>query len=142
MNRLNFEGAFQATPSLEGLPDAPVSHHSSSSQFNIQPSLGRRTKTPTRRLLDDDSESSTSRKMRKEEVGEYKDLFTENMLLQSMNHEIQNEVLKLQRQKIEIEIETRKIELEKAKALAKIEIDKQKQLAEMELEKRRREMED
>lgn len=158
LHRMNFEGAFDAITPSKQASDTSVSLSTGSVQSlnasqSSSNSISILKSTPIRRpTLDKDSESVSSKKLRKEDsiqsnLEDYRDAFNENLTQQSMNHQLQNEVLKLQQKKVEIEIETRKIELEKAKealrkerALAEIEIDKQKRLADLEIQKMRKEL--
>lgn len=107
-------------------------------------------KTPNhRQTIDDDAGSGSSKRVRKEDsnssIGDYRELFTETLLKQSENHQMQSELMELHKEKIQIGIQMSKIELDKAnldletaRELAKIEIHKQKQLAELEIERLRR----
>lgn len=83
------------------------------------------------------------------------DLFRENMLFQKANHQLQNDILTLQKQKLEItiqqsqvelsksevELETAKVELKRASELAQIDVKKAKQLADIEIKAKQMQME-
>lgn len=115
------------------------------------------TKTLSRRpTLDVDCEISSGKAKKNDDSlsdddDDYRELFMENLLEQRQNHQLQSDVLKLQKAKMEakmdIEIETSKVELEKKKldletsrALAEIEIQKKKKLAELEIEKMKKDL--
>lgn len=88
------------------------------------------------------------KKTRKEDTNsEYRELFAENLIKQSENHQLQSDVLKLHKEKMEIAIQMNKVDLEKkqmeletARALAQIEIKKQQRLAELEIAKMEKEL--
>lgn len=73
--------------------------------------------------------------------GEFKDMFSENLLKQSENHQLHHEVLQLQKAKMQVDLEKSKLDLATARKLAEIEVNKQMQLAELEIRKVRMELE-
>lgn len=94
--------------------------------------------------MDEHYETSSTKKLRKENstssTAEYKDLFTENMLKQSENHQLHHEVLQIQKDKLQVELDRAKLDLDTARTLAAIEINKQKELAALELEKKKKDL--
>lgn len=172
--RLNFEGAFGKTPSSlsasstnkrkepsrrvtidEDEPSCSQSKNKRHRKDSI--SIPRNRATSSRHPLPDDDRNRNlnTRKHQRNDSDSSEDdfraIFTENLFSQRENNLLQNDVLKLQKRKLEekmaIEIETskvdlekKKIELETARQLAKIELDKKQRLAELEIEKMRQDL--
>lgn len=143
---MNFSGVFSREPrATSSSTSAPSTSFSSVGQ-----------KPPAKRLrafsaLDDfDSNKSDGNKKRQRKnstsTEDLQNIFMDNLLNQRENHTLQNDVLKLQKDKLEtkmdidietskIELEKKKIELETARQLAQIEVMKQQRLADLEIKK-------
>lgn len=140
-NRLNFQGAFHRAESNDSI-------ESQESQIdlprtNINPT-SKRSANRRLTLYENFGSTSSSNKIRKDDstssAGEYKDLFSENLLKQSQNHQLHHEVLQLQKDKMQVELDRAKLDLETARTLADIEIKKRTQLAELEVKKKQMEL--
>lgn len=74
-----------------------------------------------------EDEGSNKRPRKDDSFSDYRELFAENLLKQSENHELQKDALKLNKEKMEIAVEISKVDLQKkrmeletARALADI----------------------
>lgn len=141
--RLNFEGAFGNALSTQSKRTSTITSGSKRLPVSINEPTPDDEQFGNQNIEDEIMEK---RPRRNSADDEFKEIFTENLLSQRDNQVLQNEVIKLQKAKLEakmeIEIETSKVELEKkkleletARKLAEIELKKQERLAELEIEK-------
>lgn len=143
---MNLTGLFTGKSSRTVLKSIPSTSKSNPSKRK------RSTSRRSSRLASsevDESGQSTGKQKRKNSTSSNDDLqtiFMENLFNQRENHTLQNDVLKLQKQKLEakmdidieaskVELERKKLDLETSRELAKIEVNKQQRLAEMEIKK-------
>lgn len=111
--RNDFSGIFQSESQTESTPTVTNTRNPRPPTLNR---IARRESVGSRTARADDSY----------------DLFRENMLFQKANHQLQNDILTLQKQKLEITIQQSQVELSKSE-LAQIDVKKAKQLADIEI---------